>query len=55
MTVVMAYRPEARELILERELPRADVIPVESQFRIVRGEARPVVRKDAESRHLYWR
>jgi restriction system protein len=52
-TVVMAYRPEARELILERELPRADVIPAEAQFRIVKGEARPVARKDAESRHLY--
>lgn len=52
-TVVLAYRPEARELLLERELPRTDVIPTESQVRIVKGEARPVARKDAESRHLY--
>lgn len=52
-TDVVAYRPEARELLLARELPRTDAIPTESQALIVKGEARPVARKDAESRHLY--
>lgn len=50
---VLGYRPEARELIIERELARDGVISAEQEFRIVKGEARPVPRKPAETRHLY--
>lgn len=50
---VLAYRPEARELIIERELPRDGAIPAEQEVRVVKGEARTVPRKPAEARHLY--
>jgi restriction system protein len=50
---VLAYRPEARELIIERELPRDGVIPAESEVRIIKGEARGVPRKPAQARHQY--
>jgi restriction system protein len=50
---VLAYRPEARELIVERGLPRDSVIPAEQEFRIVSGGVRAVLRKQAEVRHLY--
>lgn len=50
---VLGYRPEARELIIERELPRDGVIPAEQEVRVVKGEARSVPRKPAETRHLY--
>ncbi len=52
-TTVLGYRPDAREVLIERDLPRVDVVPAESQFRIVKGEVRAVARKDAETRHLY--
>lgn len=52
-TAVLGYRPEARELIVERELPRLGVVPAEREFRVVKGEVRMVPRKDAEIRHLY--
>lgn len=52
-TAVVGYRAEARELLIERELPRIDVIPKESQFRIVKSEIRAVARKDTEARHMY--
>lgn len=52
-TAVLGFRPEARELIIERELPRLGVIPLEREFRVVKGEARMVPRKDADVRHLY--
>jgi restriction system protein len=52
---VVAYRPEARELIVERELPRSQVIPSKAEYRIVRSEVRPVVRKEAEVRWRYER
>lgn len=50
---VLAYRPEARELIVERELPRDGAIPDEQEVRVVKGEARTVPRRPAEVRHLY--
>lgn len=50
---VLAYRPEARELIIERELPRDGAIPAEQEVRVVKGEVRTVPRKPAEARHLY--
>ena len=52
-TTVLAYRPEARELVIERELPRNSVIPPEQEYRIVKGTILPVPRKAAEVRHLY--
>jgi restriction system protein len=50
---VLGYLPEARELIIERELPRDGTIPSESVFKLVKGEVRPVARKPADQRHLY--
>lgn len=52
-TAVLAYRPEVRELIIERELPRTSAIPVEQEYRLVRGEVTSVPRRPAEVRHLY--
>jgi restriction system protein len=51
--VVLGYVPEARELIVERELPRDAAIPAETEFRIVKGQVRAIMRKPAETRHLY--
>ena len=50
---VLGYRPEARELLIERELPRLGAIPIEREFRVVKGEVRPLVAKDADIRHRY--
>ena len=44
-TTVLAYRPEARELVIERELPRNSVIPPEQEYRIVKGTIVPVPRR----------
>jgi restriction system protein len=52
-TSVLAYRPDAGELIIERELPRDSVIPPEQEYRIFKGRILPVPRKAAEVRHLY--
>jgi restriction system protein len=50
---VLGYRPDARELIIERELPRDSVIPPEQEYRAVKGRILPVPRKAAEVHHLY--
>lgn len=50
---VLGYRPEARELVIERKLPRDGVIPAEKEFRVVKQEVRVLPRKDGEVRHLY--
>ena len=52
-TTVLAYRAGARELVIERELPRNSVIPPEQGYRIVKSTILPVPRKAAEVRHLY--
>ena len=52
-TTVLAYRPEARELVIERELPRTSVIPPELEYRIVKGVIVPVPRTATEVRRLY--
>lgn len=52
-TTVLAYRPETRELVIERELPRTSVIPPELEYRIVKGTIVPVPRAATEVRHLY--
>jgi len=50
---VLGYLPEARELIVERELPRDGVIPAEQEVRVVKGAARAIPMKAADTRHLY--
>jgi restriction system protein len=52
-TTVLGYRPDARELIIERELPRVSVVPPEQEYRVVKGRILPVPRNPAEVRHLY--
>lgn len=52
-TAVLAYRPELRQLIIERELPRTSAIPAEEGYRMVRGEVTSVPRRPAEVRHMY--
>ena len=52
-TTVLAYRPEARELVIERELPHNSVIPPEQEYRIVKGSIIPVPCKAADVRSLY--
>lgn len=52
-TTVLAYRPEARELVIERELPRTSVIPPEQAYRIVKDAIVPVPHRAADVRHLY--
>lgn len=52
-TTVLAYWSDARQLIVERELPRHSVVPPEQEYRIVAAEVVPVPRPAAEVRHLY--
>ena len=52
-TTVLAYWSDARELIVDRELPRNSVIPPEQGYRIVQGQIHPVPRRSDEVRHLY--
>lgn len=52
-TTVLGYRPESRELVIDRELPRNSVIPPEQEYRIAAGKVLPVPRPIAEIRHLY--
>jgi restriction system protein len=49
------YLPESRELYVEYELPRQDVIPAVTGYRYMKGkdEVVPVPRKDAEVNKLY--
>jgi len=49
------YRPEVRELLIEYELPRADVIPVMEAYRYVKpmGLIQPEPRKEKEIKDLY--
>jgi restriction system protein len=50
-----SFHPESRELLIEYELPRRDVIPPVVGYRYVKtaDELRPEPRKDAETKKLY--
>jgi restriction system protein len=52
-TTVLAFRPDTGELIIERELPRNSVIPLEQEYRMLKGMIVPVPRTTAASQHLY--
>ena len=49
------FAPESRELLIEYDLPRQDVVPAVADYKVVRGrdELQPVPRKDAEIKKLY--
>lgn len=49
------YKPESRELLVDCELPRQDVVPAESGYRYIKTkkELRPTARKPAETKQLY--
>jgi restriction system protein len=51
------YRPEARELLIEYELPRQDVVPAVAGYRYLKTKdmVQPEPRKDAEIKKLYGR
>lgn len=50
-----AYRPEVRELLIEYELPRSDVVPAVETYRYVRpmGLIQPEPRREEEIKDLY--
>ena len=50
-----AFAPEARELLIEYELPRQNVVPTEVSYRYVRirDAIEPTARKDADIKKLY--
>ncbi|MGL5931268.1 MAG: restriction endonuclease [Dermatophilaceae bacterium] len=50
---VLDYRPEARELVIERELSPLSIIPVAKEYRVIKQELREVPHKAAERQHLY--
>jgi len=52
---VRAYRPEARELIVERQFPRVGIIPAELHYRVVSKALRVTMRKPAEIAKRYER
>jgi restriction system protein len=52
-TTVRAYRSGARQLIIERELPRTSVIPPEQEYLVVADKIIPVPRRSEEVRRLY--
>jgi restriction system protein len=52
-TTVLAYWSEARQLIVERELPRTSVIPPEQEYRVLASTIIPVPRRSEEVRLLY--
>lgn len=49
------YRPEARELLVEYELPRRDIVPAEASYRYVKAKdaVQAAARKDGEVKELY--
>lgn len=49
------YRPEARELLIEYELPRQDVVPAVAAYRYVKAKnlVQPKPRKEAEIKKRY--
>jgi restriction system protein len=49
------YRPEARELLVEYELPRQDVVPAVAAYRYVKSKdfVQPEPRKEVEIKKLY--
>ncbi|RZU72002.1 restriction system protein [Micromonospora kangleipakensis] len=49
------YRPEARELLIEYELPRQDVVPAVVGYRYMKSKSlvQPEPRKEAEIKKLY--
>lgn len=51
------FRPEARELLIEYELPRQDVVPAVTGYKYLKtkNEIQPVPRKDAEIKKVYER
>jgi restriction system protein len=52
-TTVRAYRSGARQLVIERELPRTSVIPPEQEYRVVAHKIIPVPHRSEEVRRLY--
>ncbi len=54
-TCVVVYRPEARELLIEAELPRQGVVPAVTGYRYVKTKdlVQPEPRKDAGIKKLY--
>jgi restriction system protein len=51
----VVFAPESRELLVEYDLPRQDVVPDAADYKVVRGrdELQLVSRKDAEIKKLY--
>ena len=51
----VVFAPESRELLIEYDLPRQDVVPDVADYKIVRGQdqLQPVPRKDTEIKKLY--
>ncbi len=54
-TAKVMFAPESRELLINYDLPRQDVIPDVADYKVARGrdELQPVPRKDAEIKKLY--
>jgi restriction system protein len=52
-TTVRAYWSDARQVIIERELPRTSVIPPEQEYRALASTIIPVPRRSEEVRLLY--
>ena len=52
-TTVLAYWSDARQVIIERELPRTSVIPPEQEYRVLASTIIPVPRRSEEVRLLY--
>ncbi len=51
--VVAEYNPELRELMIDCELPGQKAVPVVAEYRVSRGEIKPVPRREAETKKLY--
>lgn len=49
------YLPEARELLIDYELPRQDLVPAASSYKYLKksDEVQPIARKEADARALY--
>jgi restriction system protein len=52
-TTVLTYWSDARQVIIERELPRTSVIPPEQEYRVLASTIIPVPRRSEEVRLLY--
>jgi restriction system protein len=51
----VVFAPESRDLLIEYDLPRQEVVPDVADYKVVRGrdELQPVPRKDTEIKKLY--